>query len=160
MGTVRQKLQNRTLVNGTTPFETTVNNLITSKITGKADTTALNNYATKTSITTVTKMTPTLLNGWANYYANNTHIAQFYKQLDNTLQIVGVVKNATTPAHIGPIFTLPAGYIPKTRQANLVRSSNGIVEVTVQETGNVELTSYIIGASPTFIFLNITVYLL
>lgn len=145
---MNQKQTHRPLTGGNSTLELAVNNLMTTK---------LSTYPTKASITTITKTKPTLANGWANH--STTNLIEFYKQLDNTLVIQGIITNTTTPTHIGTIFTLPTGSMPKTKQAFVVRTNNGLADITVDTTGTVNLTAYITGTSPTQVHLNIQVNL-
>jgi hypothetical protein len=58
-------------------------------------------------------ITPTLLNGWVNY-ATDWNSAGYYKDEFGNVHLTGFIKSGTVAVET-VIFTLPAGYRPKTK---------------------------------------------
>lgn len=79
--------------------------------------------------------TPTLLNGWVNV-GGILATAGFYKDRFETVHLSGVISSGTTTQDT-ILFTLPAGFIPTTREVFTVSSSIAPARIDVDESGNV-----------------------
>jgi len=83
------------------------------------------------------KIAPTLLNNWQNYGAAY-EVATYWKDKCNVVHISGMVKGGTV-ADGTVIFTLPAGYRPRTPEKFITVSVNAICILDIYTNGNVTI---------------------
>lgn len=80
-----------------------------------------------------TWVAPTLLNSWANFNAGTDQVAQYTKDARGFVEIRGSIKSGA-PSSIA--FQLPAGYRPPNKLTFNCASSGGIVQCTIDTSGN------------------------
>jgi hypothetical protein len=83
-----------------------------------------------------TWLTPTLLNGWANYGSNNTAIG--YKKIGNLVVIKGVLKGGVYTRN-AELFKLPPGYRPLERNIYPAYAGDVFAAVWVNGSGVVAI---------------------
>lgn len=93
--------------------------------------------------------TPTLQSSWVNYGAAYES-ASYWKDKCGVVHLAGMIKSGTTTAET-VIFTLPAGYRPRTSEKFFCVSANGICVIDVYSSGAVAIKT---GASATWLSLS------
>lgn len=101
---------------------------------------------------------PSLLNGFRNYYANDSHGVGVYKNTSRTASVRGIVAH-DSGATDTMIFTLPDECRPVVRQIFTVPTNAGIAQIRVDPDGTVVMDKVIVGTSYTYAFLNFTIAL-
>ncbi len=92
---------------------------------------------------------PAFQNNWSNFDATATtyDTAGFFRDKNGIVHLKGVVKGGTTTGWPGRlIFTLPAGYVPMSREIHIaqndsgaIATANGFVRLDIDRNGDVRI---------------------